>query len=79
MDIKTHQFDRMIASNKTPESLHVYSGVPYDPRTKMNSEGIVHHPAYIASSLKKSVAKGFADKHASYEKEVAAHEEHIEF
>jgi hypothetical protein len=56
------QMDANLASHKTPESFHVYSGTPHDPRKIMNSEGIVHHPAYLSTSTRHSVADSFATK-----------------
>ena len=53
--------DSSISSHKTPESFTVYSGTPHDPREWMNSEGIMHHPAYLSTSLNKSIAQGFTE------------------
>jgi len=54
------KLDEATQIHKTPEAMTVYSGVQYDPRKKMNKEGIVHHPAYLSTSLRHSIAEGFA-------------------
>ena len=50
------KIDSAINHNKTPEEFTTYSGTKHDPRELKNSEGIVHHPAYLSTSLKKEVA-----------------------
>lgn len=52
--------DHAIHENKAPHDFHVYSGVPSDPRERMNKEKIVHHPAYLSTSLAHQTARGFA-------------------
>ena len=47
-----------ITNHKTPEDLKVYSKSIHDPRDLKDSKGIVHHPAYISTSLSKKVASG---------------------
>ena len=60
------KMDHALSAYKTPSNLIVYSGIHYDPRGRMNSEKVVHHPAYMSTSLDKDIAKGFAsDKPAS--------------
>jgi len=54
--------DAELASHKTPESFHVYSGTIHDPRKIQNSEGIVHHPAYLSTSTRHPIAESFATK-----------------
>jgi len=62
---KSEKLDAAIASHKSPINLKVYSGVKVDPRKHMNSEGIVHHPAYLSTSLRERVAHYFAGNHVS--------------
>jgi hypothetical protein len=66
----TDQLDRAISANKTPHEMMVYSGVKGDPRKKMNSEGIVHHPAYLSTSIKKGVADSFAQDNRDESNEI---------
>jgi hypothetical protein len=54
--------DKFINMKKTPSKLVVYSGTKHDPQTMKNSEGIVHHPAYLSTSLDQNVAESFARK-----------------
>jgi hypothetical protein len=56
---RKQNLDKIMKMHKTPEEMHVYSGITYDPRNKMNSEGIVHHPAYLSTSLNREVARTF--------------------
>src|ERR1700722_229013 len=49
----------MTTSQKTPEPLTVHSKVEYDPREKMNSKGIVHHPAFMSTSIDPKYVKKF--------------------
>jgi hypothetical protein len=64
----TKKLDSAIHEFKTPHKLAVYSGTVHDPRELKNSEGIVHHPAYLSTSIKKDVAEGFSDDHKNEEK-----------
>jgi len=66
----TDQLDRAISANKTPHEMMVYSGVKGDPRKRMNSEGIVHHPAYLSTSIMKIVAETFAHEHREESDEI---------
>jgi hypothetical protein len=52
--------DAALNRHKTPHKLSVYSGIKYDPRNKMDSKGVVEHPAYLSSSLHKHTAKFFS-------------------
>ena len=58
-EIRSQYIDSALAKHKTPMKLTVFSGVKGDPREKMNSEGIVHNPAYLSTSLSKRMAKDF--------------------
>jgi len=53
------QIDSALKNYGAPKKLTVYAGIKYDPRTKMDSNRIVHHPAYLSTSLTKNIAKGF--------------------
>jgi len=55
--------DEAINLHSTPKNLEVYSGIGYDPRYRKNKEGIVHHPAFLSTSLHKKVAEDFAQIH----------------
>jgi len=61
--------DAAINLHKTPHKLAVWSGTGIDPREHMNSEGIVHHPAYLSTSLSPYIAKGFAINSRQYKLE----------
>jgi len=58
-EIRSQYIDSALAKHKTPMKLTVFSGVKGDPREKMNSEGVVHHPAYLSTSLNKRTGKDF--------------------
>jgi len=59
LDARTNRMDSVINAHRTPNKLTVYSGIKYDPRTRMDANRIVHHPAYLSTSLMKYQAKGF--------------------
>ena len=56
---KIGQTDETLKHHSTPHEIHVYSGIGYDPREKKNENNIVHHPAYLSTSLDKKIAAGF--------------------
>ncbi len=58
---KVEHIDSAIAKHKTPHELTLHAGIKYDPRKKMNAEKIVHHPAYLSTSLSHRIARGFSN------------------
>jgi hypothetical protein len=48
--------DSVLKSHSSPEDMHVYSSTIHDPRALKNDQGIVHHPAYLSTSIYKPVA-----------------------
>lgn len=78
-DMANHvgRLDDAIRANKMPYDVDVHSGIKYDPRTRMNSEGIVHHPAFLSTSLDKDRAKSFAISHMEDSTGEEAHTLHI--
>ena len=60
LEKQTGDLDSALQAHKTPKDLTVHSGIGYDPRTKMNSEGIVHHPAYLSTSFDTNTAENFS-------------------
>jgi hypothetical protein len=60
--------DSAINSHKTPHKLAVYSGTVHDPRELKNSEGIMHHPAYLSTSIDESVGNSFAHRNKTSDK-----------
>jgi hypothetical protein len=55
-DERIKPLDKAIKAHKIPHDIHVYSSTAHDPRILKNSEGIVHHPAYLSTSLDPHVA-----------------------
>jgi len=51
--------DSALTRYSTPHKITVYSGTRFDPRENMNKKGIVHHPAYLSTSLSKNKATEF--------------------
>ena len=72
-DLYTKKMDEVIKNHKTPRDFTVYSGTKHDPTKLKNSEGIVHHPAYISTSLKKDTAIDFASNHQTHDEEGNIH------
>lgn len=54
--VDTAPFDSIVNKHKTPHALTLYSSSRHDPENLKNSEGIVHHPAYLSASTDKNVA-----------------------
>jgi len=69
--------DSAMEAHKTPPEMMVHSGTIHDPRKMKNSEGIVHHPAYMSTSLDPHVAHTFAYKQAINEDSNDMHTLHI--
>jgi len=59
LDARTQRMDSVINAHRTPHKLTLYSGIRYDPRDRMDSNRIVHHPAYLSGSIMKYQAQGF--------------------
>lgn len=77
-----HEFDSKmlsasISGHPAPHDIDVYSGIKGDPRKKMNSKGIVHHPGFISASLNPHVATSFALGHKTHEPYMSDHEHKI--
>jgi len=47
---------------RAPRSFHVYSNTRIDPRKKMNAAGVLHHPAYMSTSINKEYPKHWYHK-----------------
>ncbi len=56
----TKHMDNVINKSKTPHKLVVYSGTRHDPREIKNENNILHHPAYLSTSLSEVFASGRA-------------------
>lgn len=56
----TKGLDKALTKHQTPHNMTVYSGVSYHPK-EMSSNKVLHHPAYMSTSIDKEIAKGFAD------------------
>jgi len=48
--------DNAIKRQTIPENMTLWSSTIHDPRVLKNSENIVHHPAYLSTSIHKYVA-----------------------
>ena len=60
----SEHMDKMINHTLTPTKLKVYSGTLTDPRTLKDKEGIIHHPAYLSTSVDQHIAEDFARSRA---------------
>jgi hypothetical protein len=49
--------------HKTPFKFHVYSSTIHDPRDLKDSNNVVHHPAFMSTTLNKDFAKTWERKH----------------
>jgi hypothetical protein len=69
--------DSAMEAHETPHEMTVHSGTMHDPRKMKNSEGIVHHPAYMSASLDHHIAHSFAHTQAIRESNDDMHLLHI--
>jgi hypothetical protein len=69
--------DDALSAEKTPHPITLYSGTQADPRKRKNKEGIVHHPAYLSTSISKDVAKGFARSKSTQRQGIKEEHAHI--
>ena len=60
----TKGIDNVMSKSKTPHKLHVYSGTIHDPRNIKNDEGIVHHPAFLSTTINENFGRQRAKSHA---------------
>jgi hypothetical protein len=66
LDERIRHLDNTMKQHGTPSKLTVYSGTIHDPREHMNKEGIVHHSAYLSTSVDQKVAHSMALEKADY-------------
>jgi len=71
---KTKHIDKLMDTHSTPHSLTVYSGTKIDPREHMDQDKIVHHPAFLSTSLSSNIAGRFAGRNARLEQPNIQHE-----
>jgi hypothetical protein len=64
----TKRLDNALEHHRTPHDVTVYAGIKGDPRERANKEGVVHHPAYMSTSLNKRIAQGFANSNRHADK-----------
>ncbi len=63
LDINPTHLNSALNKHKTPQSMTVYSGTVHDPKKTHQEGDIFHHPAYLSTSIRKSVGLGFAQSH----------------
>ena len=70
VDLDSHikNLDYMINSHKTPKSMTVWSGTFHDPRELKDKNDMVHHPAYLSTSLLRNTAQNFTTRSLAPEK-----------
>jgi hypothetical protein len=69
--------DSAMGAHETPHEMTVHSGTMHDPRKMQNAEGVVHHPAYMSTSLDPHIAHKFAHTQAVRESSEDMHTLHI--
>lgn len=57
--------DKVLNTHKTPHELTVWSKSAHDPRKLADSSGSLHHPAFMSTSIQRSVAKNLAWNHTT--------------
>lgn len=56
-EARTEKMDSLMKVHKTPEDMHVFSKTIHDPRVLKDKDSMVHHPAYMSTSLSRGIAK----------------------
>jgi hypothetical protein len=56
-DKQVNSLNNTLKIHKTPHDMTVYSNSKMDPREKKNAEGVVHHPAFMSTTIEKGFAK----------------------
>jgi hypothetical protein len=59
------KLDHALSHTHTPDNLIVYSGISSDHAAKIRSNDVVHHPAFLSTSLRLSTAQFFSGSHYS--------------
>lgn len=62
-NMEARMLSHTITQTPAPNDMTVHTGLYGDPRKRMNSNGIVHHPAFLSASLNPHIAKSFAIGH----------------
>ena len=64
---KIAAMDKITHLKTTPRDMTVYSKSLHDPRELKNENGIVHHPAFMSTSVKSSLSSGYyADRNVQH-------------
>jgi hypothetical protein len=69
--------DNTMNLHKTPHDLTLFSGTRHDPRELKNEHDIVHHPAYLSTSLSDHIAKDFSNKNGPHDFEKNIRHNHM--
>jgi hypothetical protein len=59
------RLDHALRHQNTPDNLVVYSGISNEHAGKVRSSDVVHHPAFLSTSLRMSTAQMFSSSQAS--------------
>ena len=73
IEAKVKNLDATLASYKTPQAMTVWSKSLHDPRDLKDKNNVVHHPAYISSTIKKSVVDNDYEKRNVVHKDGVSH------
>jgi hypothetical protein len=61
------RLDHALNHAPTPDHLTVYTGISNEHASKVRSNDVVHHPAFLSTSLRMSTAQMFAHSQASHD------------
>lgn len=62
--------DAAINRNKLKHDLVVYSGVGWNPASRMQADGLIHLPAYTSTSTSKNIAYNFAKSNKKHDTDI---------
>jgi hypothetical protein len=77
LENKVHEMDITLSSKKTPEKLNVWSKSKHDPRELKDKDNIVHHPAFLSTSIRKSVPESIYNSRSVVKDKNGVNHHHI--
>ena len=70
------RLSKIMDKHKTPEAMTVWSKSRHDPRELKNKDSVVHHPAFLSTSIRKSYvesARGFGNRNTTKKDGITHH------
>jgi len=65
---RINEMKGLINKHRTPEDMTVYSKSVHDPNKLKDENGVVHHPAFLSSSVHHSTVRHYFERNSLYTK-----------